>query len=126
MVENLWAAGLRPNPVRGSLQRSPEPLAGGEGACCPLAKNSTSLSAFGSSASVFDPSVPLPNEKSCRAVRLARPWWSVVVAPVEAWCRQGCCVAGSSGGESGSPRRERHGQSVPRDVQHLRRLGRLR
>ena len=31
--------GLRPRSRRGSLQRSPDPLAGGEGADCPLPKN---------------------------------------------------------------------------------------
>ena len=36
MQENAWRSGLRPEPHWGSLQRSPDPLAGGEGAANPV------------------------------------------------------------------------------------------
>ena len=38
---------IRPGPRWGSLQRSPDPLAGGEGISCPLPKTPPPLSAFG-------------------------------------------------------------------------------
>ena len=41
MHQMRWWLGLRPRPHWGSLQRSPDPLAGGEGACRPLPKNHT-------------------------------------------------------------------------------------
>jgi len=37
----LWRPGLRPGPRWRSLQRFPDPLAGGEGPGCPLPKNPT-------------------------------------------------------------------------------------
>jgi len=39
----------------GSLQRSPDPLAGGDGARCPLSKNPSPLSAFGIEFRPFGP-----------------------------------------------------------------------
>jgi len=56
MVENLWAVGAPPRTPLGELTALPRPLAGGEGACCPLI-NLTPLLAFGSSASIFGHSV---------------------------------------------------------------------
>jgi len=40
-AKTLWRSGLRPGPCWGSSQRSPRPLAGEEGAGCPLPKNPT-------------------------------------------------------------------------------------
>jgi len=41
MHQIQFRLGLRPRPRWGSLQRSPDPLAGGEGAGCLLSKNPT-------------------------------------------------------------------------------------
>ena len=46
--------GLRPGPRWGAHSAPPDPLAGGEGARCPLPKNPSPLSAF--RASSVDPS----------------------------------------------------------------------
>ena len=46
MQENLLAAGALPEPHWGRLQRSPDPVASGEGAGCLLLSNPTPLSAI--------------------------------------------------------------------------------
>ena len=45
-VKTVWQPGLRPRPRWGSLQHSPEPLAGGDGAGCPSPRTPPSLSAL--------------------------------------------------------------------------------
>jgi len=59
MHQIQFRLGLRPRPSWGSLQRSPDPLAGGEGAGCPLPRTPPPLSAVRYSAlraSVLGPS----------------------------------------------------------------------
>jgi len=41
MLQICWSPGLRPGPRWGAYNAPAEPLAGGEGARCPLPKNST-------------------------------------------------------------------------------------
>jgi len=69
IVENLWTVGAEPQTPLRELTALPQtPVAGGEGACYTLPKNPPPLSAFGSLASIFGPSVfpppPPRNEKS--------------------------------------------------------------
>ena len=69
MHQIQFRLGLRPRPRWGSLQRTPDPLAGGEGAGCPLPKNSTPRSR--------------PFGPRCSALRASvlGPWGLHVLAP---------------------------------------------
>jgi len=60
IVENLWAVVTPPRTPLGESQRSPDPLAGGEG-LLPLPQNPTTRSQL--------PVLASSDEKSC-----ARPW----------------------------------------------------
>jgi len=51
MHQIQFRLGLRPRPRWGSLQRSPRPLAGGEGARCPSPRTPPPLSALRASMS---------------------------------------------------------------------------
>ena len=55
IVETFGRSGLHPEPRWGSSQRSPEPLARGERACCPSPKTPAPLSASIFGHSVLDP-----------------------------------------------------------------------
>jgi len=48
IVENLWAVGLRPEPL-GELSAPPDPIAGGKGVAAPSPITPSPLSAFGPS-----------------------------------------------------------------------------
>jgi len=64
--KTLWRLGLRPGPRWRNLQRSPRPLAGGEGTRCPLHSDSTpalGLSGLGLRASLIHPPIFNPKTK---------------------------------------------------------------
>ena len=77
--------GLRPGPRWGSLQRSPDPLAGGEGARCPLRKNPTpAVDPSGLALRPFGPQLAAPDFESFRG-----PWseWIQVTCTCRwEWC----------------------------------------
>ena len=71
-AKTLWRPGLRPGPCWGSSQRSPDPLAGGEGAGCPLPKNPTA--ALGPAGLELRPQGPKHRPPPPLGISIFRSW----------------------------------------------------
>ena len=83
-MENLREIGLRPELRWGSSQRSPNPLAGGEGACCP--KNPTQLYEFVLDFWLFG-FAPPPERKILDTSQ------AFVCLPAHEWCPCACAAS---------------------------------